>query len=153
MDMKDIKVTDTVFTFDKVVEFINFVVSKSFGNDGMYHKYLRDFAEACAVITMYTDYDSREFDMNEVMEYVQSNEWATVKQQLGNRYIIFDRYIDFEINNINTPLRFADNTLKAVTNAINKINEVLNTINIENLKNYDFSKLIEAADSVNESKK
>lgn len=148
MNMKDIKVVDNNVSFNTVIDYIAFVVNKSFGVDGMYHKYLRDFAEASAIISMYTDYDNTEFDMNEVMNFIQSDEWRTIKQQLGQRYDIFDRYVEYEIVNLNTPLRFADNTLKAMTVAINKINIILNSIDIDKLKEYDFTKIVNAIDEL-----
>ena len=148
MNLNEIKIVEKEVEFNKVVDFITFVVNKSFGPDGVYHRYLRDFAEASAIITMYTDYDNTEFDMNDVMNYIQSEEWRILKQQLGKKYDVFDRYIEYEITNINTPLRFADNTLKAVTVAVNKVNSILNSIDIEKLKDYDFSKITDAIDEI-----
>lgn len=148
MNLNEIKIVEKEVEFNKVVDFITFVVNKSFSPDGVYHRYLRDFAEASAIITMYTDYDNTEFDMNDVMNYIQSEEWRILKQQLGKKYDVFDRYIEYEITNINTPLRFADNTLKAVTVAVNKVNSILNSIDIEKLKDYDFSKITDAIDEI-----
>ena len=148
MNLKDIKVIDGVVPFEKVAEFIRFVVTKSFGEDGMYHKYLRDFAEASAIITMYTDYDSKEFDLSNVIDYIQSDEWYNIKQQLGTKYTVFHNYVEDEITNLNTPLRFADNAIRAITLGVNKINSILSAIDVEQLKGYDFTKLVNAIDAV-----
>lgn len=148
----ELKVVKNEIPYGKVVDYINFVVANSYAkNDGKYHEYLMDYSEAVAIITMYTDCNDYNFDFNDVMMFIQSEKWNKIKEELGDAYIYFHYYVKKEIEYNNTPLRYADNAMQNISNAVSKINEVLNSIDVEALKNYDFSKIMSAIDNVSEA--
>ena len=148
MDFNMINYNDKGITWDKIVDYIDFVVRNSYDKNGNYHEYLKDYSEAVAVIAMYTDYDGN-VPLDDAMKLIQSDKWEQIKNSIGSDYDLFHYYIKKEIEYTNTPLRFANVALAGATVAISKINEILQAIDIDALKNYDFSKLVEAVDAVN----
>lgn len=135
--------------YDKVVDYIEFVRVNSYDKNGKYHEYLMDYTEATAILIMYTDCDSLDFQFNDVMKFIQSEKWAKIKEELGDAYINFHYYVKKEIEYENTPLRFADEAMKKAVESFGRINEILNAIDVEALKGYDFSKIVKAIDAVN----
>lgn len=135
--------------YSKIVDLIYFVVENSYSkNDGQYHEYLMDYSEAVAILTMYTDYGSDNLSFDEVMNFVNSNKWKLIKEELGDDYNKFHYYVQKEIEYRNTPLRFADVAMKNVSTGLGKINELLGAIDIEALKQYDMSKIISTIDGI-----
>jgi len=149
IDYDALKVIEREIPYSKVVDFIEFVRFNSFGKkDGKYHEYLMDYSEAVAILTMYTDCDSFDFRFDDVMKFIQSEKWAKIKEELGDAYINFHYYVKKEIEYTNTPLRFADDAMKKVTESAEKINEILSAVDVNALKNYDFSKLTSAIEAL-----
>jgi hypothetical protein len=107
-----------------------------------------DYSEVVAILTMYTNCDSYDFKFDDVMRFIQSEKWAKIKEALGDTYINFHYYVKKEIEYSNTPLRFADDAMKKVTEGVEKINEILRAIDVNALKDYDFSKIVNAIDAV-----
>lgn len=144
-----LKVIEREIPYSKVVDFIEFVRFNSYGKqDGKYHEYLMDYSEAVAILTMYTNCDSFDFKFDDVMKFIQSEKWAKIKEELGDAYINFHYYVKKEIEYANTPLRFADDAMKKATESVEKINEILRAIDVNALKDYDFSKIVNAIDAV-----
>lgn len=144
-----LKVVEREIPYSKVVDFIEFVRFNSYSKgDGRYHEYLMDYSEAVAILTMYTDCGSYDFKFDDVMKFIQSEKWSKIKEELGDAYINFHYYVKKEVEYTNVPLRFADETMKKVTESAEKINQILGAIDVEALKNYDFSKIINAIDAV-----
>ena len=149
MDFNKIKYTNKGITWDKMVEYIDFVVRNSYDKNGNYHEYLKDYSEIIAVIAMFTDYDGN-VSLDEAMKLSQSNEWEKIKDQIGPDYDSFHYYIKKEIEFANTPLRFANVALANATYVLSNLNNILNAIDTEALKNYDFTKIAEAIDAVSQ---
>lgn len=144
----ELKIIEREIPYSKVVDFIEFVRFNSYGkNDGKYHEYLMDYSEAVAILTMYTNCDSFDFKFDDVMKFIQGEKWAKIKEELGDAYINFHYYVKKEIEYANTPLRFADDAMKKVMESVEKINEILRAIDINALKDYDFSKIVNAIDA------
>lgn len=149
-DLMNLNVVGREMDYSKVVDYIEFVVRNSYEkNSGRYHEYLTDYSEAVAIITMFTDCKDFDMSFNDVMKFIQSDKWAKIKDELGDTYINFHYYVKKEIEYANTPLRFADNTMRVITNGVESINTILSAINVEALKNYDWSKILDAVDMVN----
>jgi hypothetical protein len=150
MNFEEAKVVNADISFGKLTRYIDFVVANSFDKNGNYHAYLRDYAETIAIITMYTDYklDNAVFSLDEVMKYRLSDEWDRLIEAIGNKYEVFHAYVENEINYINTPMRFADGTMKSLTSLIRKLEAVIEVIDIDKIKGYDFDKLLAAINAV-----
>lgn len=153
-DYEKLNVVENEIPYSKVVDFINFIVTNSFGaKDGKYHEYLLDYSEAVAVLTMYTDCSDYDFKFDDVMRFVQSERWGKIKEELGDTYIYLHYYVKKEIDYLITPMRFADDASKKVAEAANGFNEIINAIDIDALKQYDFDKLISAINTLDDAEK
>ena len=148
MNLNEIKVVNKNVPYDRVANFIEFVVGASYDKDGKYHEYLKDYAMAGAIISLYTDYDSTEYTFSNIMDFIITPEYAKIKEDLGIEYDRFAAYVNNEIEYMNTPLRFADDMLKAINKSMQKVNVVLDAINVDKLKEYDFTALMNAIDAV-----
>lgn len=152
-DFDELKVVKSEIPYSKVVDFINFVVANSFSKTTkQYHEYLTDYSEAVAILTMYTDCKDYDMSFDDVMDFVQSDKWAKIKDELGDIYINFHYYVKKEIEYLNTPLRFADSAMGKAIEVMESINNILKAIDVEALKNYDFSKITEAIDALDSVK-
>lgn len=148
MNLNEIKVVNKDIPYDKVVNFIEFAVGASYDKDGKYHEYLKDYAVASAIISLYTNYDSTEYNFSSVMDFIITPEYAKIKEELGYVYDRFVSYVEDEIEYINVPLRFADDMLKAINSGMRKVNLVLDAVDVDKLKEYDFTALMNAIDAV-----
>lgn len=150
MNIENINVVKNEIPYSKIVEYINFVIENSYSKeDGVYHEYLREYSEALAILTMYTDCDEKQYGFDNVMKFIHSPRWGQIKDELGDLYMNFRYYVQEEINYYNTPMRSVDNTMKDVATLVGKIISVIDTINLDALKNYDFTKLANAIDTIN----
>lgn len=150
MKYENINVIERDIPCSKVVDFIDFVVNNSYGKDGRYHAYLRDYSEAVAIITMYTDCDISEHSFDDIMELIASKKWNDIINALCEKYFRFDRYVNAEIEYRNTPMRYADDFVKSGIEVFNNINSVIKAVDIDALKQFDFSKITDALEEVND---
>ena len=152
MNLKDIKVIDKEVSFDLVSEYIDFVVNSAYDENGVYHEYLKDYAEILSIISLYTDYGKEDLDISEVMNFYwdENSNWNNIKKQLGYKWEMFDYYVIVSIKYKNTPMRFADQAMNTVMEFIKQFADILNKIDFEALNQYDFSSLIQAANAVND---
>lgn len=147
MKLNEMKYVDNAVSYNKMVNYINFVVDNSFDENGKYHQYKYDYVLAVALIAMYTDYtDNAEFD--EVMEFIHTDVWYSIVKQMGHKYEIFKHYTDCEIENATRPFAFANETLSLVKNTLVQFNQFLSAIDVEKLKNYDFTEILNAIDAI-----
>lgn len=147
----DINVVKGIVPYSKVIGYIDFVVKNSFGKDGRYHEYLKDYATAVAILTLYTDCEAENFAFDDIMEFIGSDRWYEIINELDEKYDEFTGYVDSEIEYINTPFRFADDTLKSANKALTMANTIMGAIDVEALKEFDFGKIIEAVDRVKDA--
>ena len=148
---ENINVVNNDAKYDKVVEYIEFVVRNSYDKAGNYHEYLQDYSEAVALITMYTDYDG-EFGFSDVMDFIQTEKWEKIKDELDEKYVNFHYYVKSEVTYLNAPLRMADRTLATLTITMMSANKILEAIDVDALKNYDFSKIVNAVEEIENAK-
>lgn len=153
MDYSNINVVKNNIPYTKVIDFVEFVVKNSFGKDGRYHEYLKDYSEAVAIITMYTDCTLDKFMFDDIMDFVCSEKWNKIKDELGDVYVNFHYYVKCEIEYLNTPLRFADDTIKALSSALKNVNNIIQAVDVDALKGYDFTNIINLANAVAEATK
>ena len=153
MNFEDIKVVRKNVPFDTVTKYIAFVVKNSYDEDGNYHEYMKDFAEAAAVLSMYTDYDGGEYSLEGIMEFIMTPKWEEIKNEIIAEYYAFHDYVEKEIEYLNTPLRFADKTIRELNVLLGKFREILEVVDIEALREYDFSKITNAIDMLDKASK
>lgn len=149
--LENINVVNKDISYDKVVEYIEFAVRNSYDKAGNYHEYLQDYSEAIALITMYTDYDG-DFGFSDVMEFIQTDKWEKIKDELAEKYVNFHYYVKSEIAYLNAPLRMADRALATATITMMNANKILEAIDIDALKNYDFTKIANAIEELEDAK-
>ena len=150
INFNEIQVVKDKTPYSKVINYVDFVVKNSFGADGKYHEYLKDYATTVAVITMYTDCEAENFTFDDIMDFRNTDKWFNIADELGRLYDRFVYYIEMEVNYINTPLRFADDVLKNVNTVMANVSELLGAIDINALKGYDYSKIANALEKLQE---
>lgn len=143
MDIKDLKITEKEISFTKTIEFVTYVVSKSFGeNDGKYHAYLRDYYEMVSLLTLYTNYDG-EYNIDEIMAIKSSKEWNRIEVELGDKYYQFVNYVDSELNHLNAPFAKFDDVLNQIGQLLVNVNGLVEYMS----KDENTKKLIESFDT------
>lgn len=150
-NFNDIHAVKDKTPYSKVINYVDFVVKNSFGSDGKYHEYLKDYATAVAVITMYTNCEAENFAFDDIMEFRNTDKWIDITDELGKLYDRFVYYVNTEIDYINTPLRFADDLMKNINAAVAGVNELIGAIDINALKGYDYSKITNALEKLQEA--
>lgn len=146
---ENINVVKNEIPYSKIVDYINFVVENSYDkNSGMYHAYLRDYSMTIAILTMYTDCDDDKFGFDDIMAFITTPKWKQIKEELGDLYQDFRFYVNNEIEYRNTPMRSVDKTMKDIATLAEKISGIVDSIDIEALKNYDFTKIVNAIDMI-----
>lgn len=136
--MKEINIVDNdKITYSKVIDFVLYVVSKSYDENKMYHAYLRDYYETICLLTMYTDYDDS-FGFDDIMNIYNSESWAIILDKLGKKYQQFHYYIDSEVERINAPFADINGTIKVAKEALVKVNALIDAV----INNDDIKKLI-----------
>ena len=85
MNLKDIKVIDKEVSFDLVSEYIDFVVNSAYDENGVYHEYLKDYAEIISIISLYTDYGKEDLDISEVMNFYwdENSNWNNISNMIN----------------------------------------------------------------------
>lgn len=138
-------------SYSNMIDYVFFVVQNSFGKeDNEYHKYLREFYETIAVLTMYTDYDGS-FNYDTAMDYRNSKDWDVVVDQLGARYYTFKRFIDDEIKKKTMPFASIKEILVGINTLIANANRVVGAINEETLSSLNIESLINAVDAISKT--
>lgn len=145
---ENINVVKNEIPYSKIVDYINFVVENSYGVDGTYHIYLRDYSMTIAILSMYTDCDDDKFNFDDIMAFITTPKWKQIKEELGDLYHDFRFYVNNEIEYRNAPMRSIDKTMKDIAVMVGKINEIVSAIDVESLKNYDYTKVINAIDAL-----
>ena len=144
MDIKDLKIVDKGITFSKMIDFVNYVVAKSFSaDDHKYHAYLRDFYEMVSLLTMYTNYNEDEYNIDEIMKIRMSKEWAKLEVELGDKYYQFINYIDRELDRINAPFAQFNDVLNSIGQLLEQVNGFMNYVS----KDENVKKLVESFDT------
>lgn len=143
-----IKVVRTHLPYSKLMDFVDTTVRLSFGTDGNYHKYLKDYVETLTILEVYTDY-SGEVDFESVMDVRFSHVWdSVIIPAVHKDYEIFTNYVEDEIATITAPFAGITNTLASVKNTADKLFEVLNALNINELSGLDVSALADALENL-----
>lgn len=146
---ENINVVKNEIPYSKIVDYINFVVENSYSKtDGMYYAYLRDYSMTIAILTMYTDCDDDKFGFDDIMAFITTPKWKQIQEELGDLYFSFRFYVNSEIEYRNAPMRSIDKTMQDVTVMVEKINSIVSAIDVESLKNYDYTKVINAIDAL-----
>ena len=148
MKYENINVVKNDIPYSKVIDLVDFTVNNSYGQDGMYHEYLRDYAETAAIVTMYTDCDVTEHSFDDIMKLRNSEKWKNITKELGEVYEAFSYYVNKEILYRNVPLRYADGLVKVLIATVSNFNEIIKKIDVDALANYDFSKIMDAIGSL-----
>ena len=149
---ENVKLTNHEIPYSKIVEYIKFVVENSYSKEnGAYHEYLMDYSEALAILSMYTNYDENDYGFDDIMAFIQSSKWDKIKEELGDNYINFHYYVKKEIEYLNTPMRKIDHIVNKFSDMVDEIEKILDAIDIDTIKQYDFSKLVNIIETINES--
>ena len=147
MNLNEMKFVDNTITYNRMVNYINFVVNNSFDEDGRYHQYKFDYALSIALIAMYTDY-TEAVDFDEVMEFIHTTEWYELVGQMGKKYETFKYYVDCEIENMTKPFAFMNETVILARDILTKIKQFISVIDVDKLKDYDFTELLNTLSAV-----
>ena len=151
MKLNEIKVINKTVPYSKVTDYINFAVDNSYDENGVFHGYLKDYAIAVAVISMFTDYDG-DMNFDEVMDLVVSDKWDKIKEEIGDYYYAFRIHVTDEIKYRNRPMAKMDGVLGAAYELLQKVNEYLGVIDIDKLKNYDFTAIQNAIEALSKAR-
>ena len=143
MNLNEMKFVDNTITYNRMVNYINFVVNNSFDENGRYHQYKFDVA----LIAMYTDY-TEAVDFDEVMEFIRTSEWYELVGQMGKKYETFKYYVDCEIENTTKPFAFMNETVILARDILTKIKQFISVVNVDKLKDYDFTELLNTLSAV-----
>ena len=141
MDIKEFNVVDKSIRYSKIMDFVAYVVSKSYVDNGIYHAYLRDYYETISILTMFTDYDG-EYSFDEVMEIRNSPIWLDVLKAYDTKIQMFHYYIDCEIERINAPMANLGTAIGIAKDALVKANVFMTAL----LENEDLQNMISAID-------
>ena len=151
MNINEIQVTNQKVNYSALADMVEFAVEKSFNKNGVYHKYLQDYAETLVLLAVMTNYSTDDNEKSisdqydEVMEIANSTEWKNViVPQFGAFYDLFTEYVDNEIENRMRPLAKMDEVLESTKRVLDMIYNVASQIDIEALKNFDFDGLANA---------
>lgn len=150
MNLNEMKFVDNTITYNRMVNYINFVVNNSFDENGRYHQYKFDYALSVALIAMYTDY-TEAVDFDEVMEFIHTPEWYELVGQMGKKYETFKYYVDCEIENTTKPFAFMNETILLAKNVLEQINQFVSVIDKDKLKDYDFTELLNALSAITDT--
>jgi len=144
MDYNTIIVNKENLPFDKITGYINFVITNSHSKtSGKYHSYLRDYAEASALLAMYTNYNGN-YDINEIMSLIANEEWNRIKNELGERYEVFHKYVNDEIQIVTAPFAKLDELIDITISMLQKVNDALGIVDWEKLKDMDLDEVEKA---------
>ena len=150
MTLNEMKFVDNAITYNRMVNYVEFVVKNSFDEKGRFHQYNYDYALAVALIAMYTDYnDAVGFD--EVMEFIHTSEWYAIVEQIGKKYDTFKYYVDCDIESATKPFAFANEVILAAKEVLVQFNEILSIIDKDKLKNYDLTELLNAFEAIGQT--
>ena len=147
MNLNEMKFVDNTITYNRMVNYINFVVNNSFDENSRYHQYKFDYALSVALIAMYTDY-TEAVDFDEVMEFIRTSEWYELVGQMGKKYETFKYYVDCEIENTTKPFAFMNETVILARDILTKIKQFISVVNVDKLKDYDFTELLNTLSAV-----
>jgi len=142
MDIKEFNVVDKGIQYSKMMDFVEYVVSKSYADKGIYHAYLRDYYETVSVLVMFTDYDSDDYSFDEVMEIRNSPVWFEVLKAYDTKIQMFHYYIDCEIERINAPMANLGTAIGIAKDVLVKANVFMTAL----LENEDLQNMINAID-------
>jgi len=153
MDINELRIEDKNTTYSKMIDFVSYVVSKSYDKNKMYRAYLRDYYEMISLLTMYTNYDG-DYSFDEIMMIKNSGEWAAIIKELGSKYHSFHYYIECDLNRINAPLANVDSTIKSIKEFLVKANMIIDVlIKDDNFKTLfdgiDVNKIVDVIDAYN----
>ena len=148
--------------WDEVIRYVEFTAKKSFDENGVYHKYLQDFAETVSVLTMFTDYFSNGSNnnesktdndlLNEILGIRFSPEWEAICNVVGDKVDYFHYYVDCEIEEMKKPLGDLSKAFHAVTDFVENINTVLKNVDADKLNALNLDELSAALDSLQDYK-
>ena len=147
MNLNEMKFVDNTISYNRMVNYINFVTKNSFDENGRFHQYKLDYALAVALIAMYTDY-TEAVDFDDVMEFIHTSEWYSVVEQMGKKYETFRYYVDCEIENMTKPFAFMNETILLAKNILEQISQFASVIDKDKLKDYDFTDLLNALSAI-----
>lgn len=142
-----ITITRNHIPFSKMMDFVEAIIRLSFDENGNYHKYLRDYAEALTVLEVYTDYidgkDKQDFDT--VMAIRHSKLWyESIVPAIQTDYDVLMEYLEEETERATAPLADFGKTIKVIGEAASKILEVAKAIKVDELSDLNLSELEEA---------
>ena len=153
MNINEIKVVNSKLQYSSVPALIKFAVDNCFSGDGVYHKYLHDYAETLAELVYFTNYtiekESVEELYNEVMEIRHSKKWTDeILPELGEAHDDFLMYLDSEIDMMTQPLAKFDATLTSAKKLLDDFNAIVGAVGVDKLKNLDLTRLADALDGL-----
>lgn len=140
--------------YSKMMDFVETIVRLSFSEDGKYHRYLKDYAEALTILEVYTDYiDVKEKqDYDAVMAIRHSKLWdEQIIPAIQHDYNVMKIYLEDEITRAIAPFANASNTIDAIGKAASKVFEIANALNVDTLGNLNLSELEGALSNIQDS--
>ena len=151
MNINEIQVTNQKVNYSALADMVEFAVEKSFNKNGVYHKYLQDYAETLVLLAVMTNYRTNDEEKSisdqydEVMEIANSSEWKNmIVPQFGDFYNLFTEYVDNEIENRMRPLAKMDEVLESTKRVLDLIYNVASQLDMDAIKNFDFDGLANA---------
>lgn len=132
----NVKVVNKEVDFNAIVAHVEKIAEASFSN-GIYHAYLRDFAIACTVLKLFTDYSGK-YDFNEVMHFYISDKWDSLVKEIGGNIVdAIEYYVEEEIYKEKNTFAELNGVCKAVQTFVGNLNNLLvNEIDASKIMNF-----------------